>query len=435
MTSHDTFLELAAAAVDEPLSAREADALNAHLATCASCRLTAALFRADAARLVALPARSVRPEVRAAVVASLHGPGRRGTRPRTMTLLLAAALALALAGAAVMVGARLQDHSHNDQPLSWTSTTLPDPDTGGSERPAAAAAVGDGVMVVGGGGGGALAWTTTDGLTWDVTTLMPGAGAEATTIAVINGTAIAGGVGTVAPVLVRRVAGTSWGIYSLSGAADASSVDSVLETASGGWAVARRANGGVACWATSDGVDWALATPPPDGTLDVVADGPRGLVALSETGNEVDRSPDGATWTTSAIPGATDGLPGVGRRRLVVTPSGDLLLVGRAIVADASLSAWRSHAGEAWVRVPFPVADGDVAAARVLGGRIVVVTDGSDGPVVADSADGRTWAVHPVVHDPQTRAFDVASLSGARWLVVGTASGAATAWVSSPTGG
>ncbi len=105
MTDHETFVLLAAKQISEPLSAEEAAALEAHLATCPSCRSIAANMRRDDIRLRAeLRATKVSPRVRRRVLE--EAAGRRRTDPRLL-LGLAAALTLAVIGVPLLAGSRV----------------------------------------------------------------------------------------------------------------------------------------------------------------------------------------------------------------------------------------------------------------------------------------------------------------------------------------
>jgi hypothetical protein len=102
---HDRALELAASAIDYGLTAVQAAALDAHLATCPACAHRAAAMRGDAIalqpRTALLPSRRVDDAVAAAIA------GRRATSPRLLVLVAAALLLVALLGVAAAAGSLL----------------------------------------------------------------------------------------------------------------------------------------------------------------------------------------------------------------------------------------------------------------------------------------------------------------------------------------
>ena len=102
MNDHETFLLLAAKRLDQALTSEEETLLEAHLASCPSCRAIAAGMRRDDLRLRAsLTPVPVPRRVRDRVLA--EASGRRVVGLRT-ALLLAAALALGLIGAPLIAG-------------------------------------------------------------------------------------------------------------------------------------------------------------------------------------------------------------------------------------------------------------------------------------------------------------------------------------------
>ena len=80
MKPHDTFLELAAIAIDFPLAPADRGRLEQHLASCPACARRASAFRGDALALGHLPA-VILPERRA--VRDPHGRAAPGRRPPT----------------------------------------------------------------------------------------------------------------------------------------------------------------------------------------------------------------------------------------------------------------------------------------------------------------------------------------------------------------
>ena len=104
MKPHDAFRELAAAAIDFPLSGAERGQLEAHLAGCPDCARFVAGLRMDAQMLTDLP-RMTLPEHRGTEIlqAAMH-PAPAG---HPLRLVLVAALLALLAIGSVTVGAEL----------------------------------------------------------------------------------------------------------------------------------------------------------------------------------------------------------------------------------------------------------------------------------------------------------------------------------------
>jgi hypothetical protein len=127
MKTHDTFLELAAIAIDFPLSGADHGRLEQHLADCHACGRTAAALRADTLALSSLPAVTL-PERRGAEIlaAALH-PGM--VRHPARLLVVIALLGLLLVGS-LAVGAQLFRHSDTEDlsvvPPVPTMTHAPD---------------------------------------------------------------------------------------------------------------------------------------------------------------------------------------------------------------------------------------------------------------------------------------------------------------------
>ena len=111
MTSHDTFLQLAAIAVDYPLSSGDRGRLEAHLASCPACARSAHGFRADAIAFGNLPAITL-PERRGAEIlaAAMHP----ATIRHPLRLVLVAALLALLALGSLVAGAELLRRSQDD---------------------------------------------------------------------------------------------------------------------------------------------------------------------------------------------------------------------------------------------------------------------------------------------------------------------------------
>lgn len=104
MTSHDRFLQLAAAAIDNPISAADRQRLAAHLAGCRVCTRDAAALRGDAAAFAELPLLGLSARRGEAILGAVLTPAA-SLRPMRL-LLIAAALALLLVGT-LAVGAQL----------------------------------------------------------------------------------------------------------------------------------------------------------------------------------------------------------------------------------------------------------------------------------------------------------------------------------------
>ena len=127
MTSHDTFLQLAAIAVDYPLSSGDRGRLEAHLASCPACARSAHGFRADAIAFGNLPAITL-PERRGAEIlaAAMHPAAIR----HPLRLVLVAALLALLALGSLVAGAELLRRSQDD-----LSMVLPVPSPSPTPRP------------------------------------------------------------------------------------------------------------------------------------------------------------------------------------------------------------------------------------------------------------------------------------------------------------
>ena len=135
MTPHDTFLTLAATAVDYPLAPSERGRLEAHLAACPACARRASAYRGDALALGHLPA-VVLPERRGSEIlaAALH-PG--AVRNPIRLLVLAALLGLLLVGS-LAVGAQLLRRDDDLSVVLPVPTATPAPDASASAGPDAA---------------------------------------------------------------------------------------------------------------------------------------------------------------------------------------------------------------------------------------------------------------------------------------------------------
>jgi hypothetical protein len=131
MKPHDTFLELAAVAIDFPLSSSERGRLEQHLAGCDACGRTAHALRGDNLALANLPPVTL-PERRGAEIlaAALHPPV---VRYPLRLVAIAALLGLLLLGS-LAVGSELLRRMDVDQP----SVILPVPSSSPDASPAVA---------------------------------------------------------------------------------------------------------------------------------------------------------------------------------------------------------------------------------------------------------------------------------------------------------
>ena len=144
MTAHDTFLQLAATAIDFGLAPPERSRLEAHLAACPACARRAAAYRGDAVALGHLPA-VVLPERRGSEIlaAALHPAAV--LHPLRL-LVLAALLGLLLLGS-LAVGAQLLRRNDDLAVVLPVPTVTPGPDASASPAPSASPAA-PGVLAV-----------------------------------------------------------------------------------------------------------------------------------------------------------------------------------------------------------------------------------------------------------------------------------------------
>ena len=131
MTAHDTYLALAATAVDYPLALPDRTRLEAHLAACPACARRAAAYRGDALALGHLPA-VVLPERRGSEIlaAALHPAAV--LHPLRL-LVLAALLGLLLLGS-LAVGAQLLRRDDDLAVVLPVPTVTPGPDASAGRR-------------------------------------------------------------------------------------------------------------------------------------------------------------------------------------------------------------------------------------------------------------------------------------------------------------
>lgn len=100
-SAHQSFMELAASAIDFELSPDEGNALRQHLIGCANCRSMVEALQSDARRIANLPMRSLSP-VRPGVV---FGRSLRANGSLRPLRLLAVAALLAIVAASALIGA------------------------------------------------------------------------------------------------------------------------------------------------------------------------------------------------------------------------------------------------------------------------------------------------------------------------------------------
>jgi len=122
MTTHEQFLELAAAAIDFELSPSERTALDAHLADCIACRRRIAGLDADQRAVRGLPAYALSPAAVDGIRGRVLGRRRRSQPPLRM-LAVAAVLAV-LALTAIAVGGEVLRRDRN-RDLSVVLPSLP----------------------------------------------------------------------------------------------------------------------------------------------------------------------------------------------------------------------------------------------------------------------------------------------------------------------
>jgi TolB protein len=138
MTPHDTYLQLAAIAIDFPLAHADRSRLEAHLASCQSCARRASGFRGDALALGHLPA-VILPERRGSEIlaAALH----LGVVHHPLRLLVLAALLGLLLLGSFAVGAQLMRHPEDDLSVVVppVPTLTPAPEASAPVRPDASA--------------------------------------------------------------------------------------------------------------------------------------------------------------------------------------------------------------------------------------------------------------------------------------------------------
>lgn len=102
MTIHDAFLDLASASIDFDLGTEEQAELDRHLASCDTCRATAAAYRSDAEAIAGEPSPGLAPARSVAILATaLRPPVRRTAFPPSALATLAAVVAVAIVAAGI----------------------------------------------------------------------------------------------------------------------------------------------------------------------------------------------------------------------------------------------------------------------------------------------------------------------------------------------
>ncbi len=335
---HLRFRELAATALDFPLSPAEAAELEAHLATCPDCARLAGGLRFDAAALRRPVELATSYRLDSAVGAAIAGRPPRPSPGRTLLLVAATALLLVGLLGAVAVGAYL-----------WRTLQPPllvvDPSPAPSGLPLPS---GEPVPT-------AKPGPAVPALTWELGQIPPMVdGAESHPTAVSHGYGVFVAVG-------GRVFRDN-------------------ETPSGGIASAWRSEDGLA-WepATGDGLamgDGVFVDDYPAPGLVDVAWGRPGVVAVG-TSRMTDReggawfSPDGMTWTRADFPDAARARPAA------VTWTGTKFVAVGVVEEEGTPrgAAWASDDGRSWERAP----DSD---AFDIGGYITLPSGyGTGGPV------------------------------------------------------
>lgn len=321
---HDRTLELAASAIDGPLTASQAAELETHLAGCPACARIAAAMRTDAFDLTRpldlLPSRRVDEAVAAAI-------SRRSGRSQRVVLLAAAVLALVAILGAAAVGSYLRRAAEND----LSTTVIPTPPVAVvTPRPATP--------------------TATTGETWEANRIEDSAtGRYITAVAIAGSNLVGVGRGECLPNFTDSTAcyGAAW-----------------TDVGGGGWAAAPN----------QPGLEMGLTVPTsgPDRSIYDIANGPAGLVAVGydynpprsacavapcASGPAVWRSADGQTWERVHLdlgPGVIDRFSSP----IVAITADDrgYVMVGYAqtLAGDgqpgARAAAWTSPDGIDWTR-------------------------------------------------------------------------------------
>lgn len=397
MIGHDAALDLAAIALDFPISMDERAALDGHLAVCAVCRRRAAALRDDAGRIEALPVRAMTRQRGEEILGSVFS--RTAPTAQAVRLALVAALIALLAVGAAVVGAGLLRSPHDD-----LSVIRPVP-TPLDVAPPVDLAVGAEALTL----TGDLRVRSQPRVADDSVKYEPLLG-KGTRLRVLDGPVQASGYWwyRVAPYTTKN--GQAVSIDLSGGATD-------------GWVAS----------AARDGTRWIAAFDPflllawrdlgsiPAVVSDVVGFS-KGYVAIEASASHVWFSPDGRSWRPVELPGGVDttgarvggeawGVTSDGERVLVVggsvhTPCVDLPGDSSGVTGDArcgaGAAAWLSIDGVTWRRsgpismiedgakliASWPVPTGGWDATASSGGTL-------GGPGLLHSDDGLAWSPLP----------------------------------------
>lgn len=435
MNGHDTYLELAAASIDFPLTPEERRRLESHLAECAPCRHAVAAMRGEADLLHAIPVAPMSDRRADEMLATILAPP---AVRHPLRLVLVAALITLLALGSIAVGASLLHRSDDlsdvppapsprlqvvrtasaDAPTllgtTWLAGAVPTSPDRPVGRIEAVTAGGPGFVAVGRGclndGAGnlvrceAVVWTSTDGHAWqrapasdatDIGTWITMSGPE-------NGMfdVAAGSPGVVAIGYSARPAfdsavwfspdGTSWERLA---APLGTAGRAVLRPQAVAWTgdrfviVGEDRTGG-----PTDATDFATARA-------------RAAVWTSTDGRSWSRVEDGAALDVGGFIDTSED-PGSGGMADVVAGPDGLIAVGSTCTtspAGCRPAAWTSTDGSTWQRASLP-ADitgwlGSIAVSR--NGYVAVGGGGCSGSradrpagcpaLVLTSSDGRSW--------------------------------------------
>ena len=376
MNAHERALELGAARFDFDLSPGDRQALDGHIASCATCHRELGWMADDAKRLENRPDRRMPVEAATAVRSRLERPARPINLALVMVtavLVLVAVLATLVVGAAIQL--RLEDSRLAVEPVPSSSPVSPLPSP--TLTPAASVPP-------------QLAWAILP-----EPAVHPKRGFEHAFLDSERGTMIQ----------IRHLEGAPTTIV-------ASTRDGVAwataEVPSGGIPAGQSVNGG-ADWmqlihrkdggldlvASSDGFTWDRRGRLPDAIGDPWASAVNGSVILvcgsgvgpREGRAECAQSPDdGSTWTRLAELGRVIDMNAIRG----VVPLGDgFMMIIEGPVAGESV-ALTSDDGIAWTRVADPVPNA-ATAVGVIGDTVVAYGATDTEASMASTSDGMTW--------------------------------------------
>ncbi|MFL5758010.1 MAG: WD40/YVTN/BNR-like repeat-containing protein [Chloroflexota bacterium] len=346
---------LAAASIDGPLRAGDADTLGTHVRSCLSCASLVRDLRADAVALDRIQVGRPSEAVLLAVVDAARASRTRRTRP--WPALVAAAIAVLVLGAGFVVGGGVPTTRFplpDAARLAWSQldarSGIAAPRHSSITTVASARGIGTLALAAAGTiGPGAGMWITTDGAAWR---LVDGKSFDRGHVH-----ALAGGSG--------RLVGV-------------------------GSMISENGDPGAGVWWSADGTSWQSRSLATTQELDAIVAGPSGFVAAGvprgANGAVIWRSTDGSSWTA-----VEDQTPFNGA---VVTA---LVRHGDAFVAvgygDRGGVAWTSRDGVAWVRATDDAVfeHGRVWSVTSSEDAIVAVGFDARGAAVWRSADGDRW--------------------------------------------